>query len=127
MWSDPSSLDTQQRRVIAAAHARGVRVTGHCAYPLALVAAGIDSKEHLGWPCTMHDVGTWYDDLIRLYRAAAEPQGEVSGGGPRAGRPTRLRRRRTAWLGFRRRAGESPRIPQFATASTRDGAPVVEV
>jgi hypothetical protein len=63
----------QQMRVVDAAHTRGVRITGHCAYPLALVAAGIDSKEHLGWQCTMHDVGTWYDDLIQLYRAADVP------------------------------------------------------
>ena len=56
---------------------------------------------------------------------AVEPKGEVSGGGPRAGRLTRLRRRQTAWLGFRRRAGERPRMPQFATASPRDAAPLV--
>src|SRR5262249_30098112 len=49
-----------QVRVVAAAHAKGTRVTGHCAYPLTLVAAGIDSKEHLGWQCTLHDVGTWH-------------------------------------------------------------------
>jgi len=62
-----------QVRVIAAAHARGTRVTGHCGYPLALVAAGIDSKEHLGWQCSVHDVSTWYDDLVQLHVQAGLP------------------------------------------------------
>lgn len=62
-----------QARVVAAAHARGTRVTGHCGYPLALVAAGIDSKEHLGWQCSVHDVGTWYDDLVQLHVHAGLP------------------------------------------------------
>ncbi len=59
-----------QMRVTTAAHSRGQRVTGHCAYPLALVAAGIDAKEHLGWQCTLHDGAAWYDDLIQLYAQA---------------------------------------------------------
>jgi Tol biopolymer transport system component len=63
----------QQMRIVAGAHMQGTRVTGHCAYPLALMAAGIDTKEHLGWQCTMHDVGTWYDDLVQLYRETAVP------------------------------------------------------
>ncbi len=46
----------QQMRGITAAHTRGR--PGHCACPLALAAAGIDSKEHLGWQRTAHDVGT---------------------------------------------------------------------
>ena len=62
-----------QMRVIKAAHARGARVTGHCAYPMALIAAGIDSKEHLGTQCTVRDGGTWYDDLIQLYARSGTP------------------------------------------------------
>ena len=62
-----------QMRVVAASHAIGKRVTGHCAYPLALVAAGIDSKEHLGWQCTTHDASAWYDDLIQLYARSEIP------------------------------------------------------
>jgi Tol biopolymer transport system component len=59
-----------QVRVAIAAHSIGRRVTGHCAYPLALIAAGIDAKEHLGWQCTLHDGAAWYDDLIQLYAHA---------------------------------------------------------
>jgi hypothetical protein len=62
-----------QIRTVAGAHTLGRRVTGHCAYPLTLVAAGIDSKEHLGWQCTIHDVGTWYDDLVQLYAKSGIP------------------------------------------------------
>jgi Tol biopolymer transport system component len=62
-----------QMRVVEASHAIGKRVTGHCAYPLAVVAAGIDSKEHLGWQCTTHDASTWYDDLIKLYARSGIP------------------------------------------------------
>jgi hypothetical protein len=54
-------------RTVQMAHERGTRVTGHCAYPLTLIAAGIDSKEHLGWQCSVHDGGIWYDDLVQLY------------------------------------------------------------
>jgi Tol biopolymer transport system component len=62
-----------QMRIVAASHAVGRRVTGHCAYPLALVAAGIDSKEHLGWQCTVHDASAWHDDLIQLHAQAQIP------------------------------------------------------
>ncbi|HEX6884369.1 MAG TPA: amidohydrolase family protein, partial [Planctomycetota bacterium] len=55
-------------RLVAEAHRRGLRATGHCAYPLPLVAAGIDSKEHLGF-CT-RGAERLYDDLVQLYRAA---------------------------------------------------------
>lgn len=54
-------------RFVAEAHRRGMRVTGHCAYPLPLVAAGIDSKEHLGF-CTRGS-DRIYDDFVELYRA----------------------------------------------------------
>ena len=53
---------------VAEAHRRGLRVTGHCVYPLPLVAAGIDSKEHLGF-CTRGEDHI-YDDFVQLYRAA---------------------------------------------------------
>ncbi len=62
-----------QMRVVTASHAIGKRVTGHCAYPISLVAAGIDSKEHLGWQCTTHDASAWYDDLIQLYAGSEIP------------------------------------------------------
>ena len=55
-------------RFVREAHRRGMRVTGHCVYPLPLVAAGIDSKEHLGF-CTRGD-DRIYDDFVQLYRAA---------------------------------------------------------
>jgi Tol biopolymer transport system component len=54
-------------RFVAEAHRRGLRVTGHCAYPPPLVAAGIDAKEHLGF-CPRGD-DRIYDDFVQLYRA----------------------------------------------------------
>lgn len=62
-----------QARVTSAAHAAGARVTGHCGYPLVLLAAGIDSKEHLGWQCTIRDRGRWYDDLVQVYARSGTP------------------------------------------------------
>lgn len=56
-------------RFIAEAHRRGMRVTGHCAHPLPLVAAGMDAKEHAGF-CEPRGDGLIYDDLVQLYRAA---------------------------------------------------------
>ena len=56
-------------RFIAEAHRRGMRVTGHCAHPLPLVAAGMDAKEHAGL-CEQRGDGPIYDDLVQLYRAA---------------------------------------------------------
>jgi Tol biopolymer transport system component/imidazolonepropionase-like amidohydrolase len=56
-------------RFVAAAHRLGLRVTGHCAHELPLVAAGIDSKEHAGF-CTARSDGEIYDDIVQLYRAA---------------------------------------------------------
>jgi hypothetical protein len=46
-----------------------MRVTGHCAHLLPLVAAGIDAKEHAGF-CEPRSDGIIYDDLVQLYRAA---------------------------------------------------------
>jgi len=56
-------------RFIAEAHRRGMRITGHCAHELPLVAAGTDAKEHAGFCATRSD-GVLYDDLVQLYRAA---------------------------------------------------------
>jgi Tol biopolymer transport system component/imidazolonepropionase-like amidohydrolase len=56
-------------RMIAEAHRRGMRVTGHCAHQLPLVAAGMDAKEHIGL-CETRGNTYLYDDLIQLFRAA---------------------------------------------------------
>ena len=56
-------------RMITDAHRRGMRVTGHCAHPLPLVAAGMDAKEHTGF-CESRGDTFMYDDLVQLYRAA---------------------------------------------------------
>ena len=55
-------------RTIASAHAQGLRVSGHCAHILPLVAAGIDGKEHSG-DC-FRDFGRIYDDFTSLYAGA---------------------------------------------------------
>lgn len=55
-------------RLVAEAHRRGMRATGHCAHLLPLVAAGMDAKEHAGF-CDRTD-GIIYDDFVQLYRAA---------------------------------------------------------
>jgi Tol biopolymer transport system component len=55
-------------RFIAEARRRGMRSTGHCAYPLPLIAAGIDAKEHIGF-CPRGDERI-YGDFVELYRAA---------------------------------------------------------
>ena len=56
-------------RMIAEAHRRGMRATGHCAHLLPLVAAGMDAKEHIGL-CETRGNTYMYDDLIQLFRAA---------------------------------------------------------
>jgi Tol biopolymer transport system component/imidazolonepropionase-like amidohydrolase len=56
-------------RIVTEAHRRGMRVTGHCAHLLPLVAAGMDAKEHAGF-CEPRGDGAIYDDLIQLYRVA---------------------------------------------------------
>ncbi|HWO02321.1 MAG TPA: amidohydrolase family protein [Blastocatellia bacterium] len=56
-------------RMIAEAHRRGMRATGHCAHLLPLVAAGMDAKEHIGL-CESRGNTHMYDDLIQLFRAA---------------------------------------------------------
>ena len=56
-------------RIIEAARRRGLRVTGHCAHPLPLVAAGIEAQEHVGY-CNARGGVFVYDDILQLYRAA---------------------------------------------------------
>ena len=56
-------------RMIAEAHRRGMRATGHCSHLLPLIAAGMDAKEHIG-VCASRGNNHLYDDLIQLYRAA---------------------------------------------------------
>jgi Tol biopolymer transport system component len=56
-------------RMIAEAHRRGMRATGHCAHLLPLIAAGMDAKEHTGL-CEPRGDTYVYDDLIQLFRAA---------------------------------------------------------
>ena len=56
-------------RMIAEAHRRGMRATGHCSHLLPLVAAGMDAKEHIGI-CETRGNTYMYDDLIQLFRAA---------------------------------------------------------
>ncbi len=51
--------------VIEAAHAAGLPVSGHIAYPLPLIAAGIDGKEHMGQAGDRSD-DTIYDDILQL-------------------------------------------------------------
>jgi Tol biopolymer transport system component len=56
-------------RMIAEAHRRGMRATGHCSHLLPLIAAGMDAKEHIG-SCEPRGDTYMYDDLIQLFRAA---------------------------------------------------------
>jgi hypothetical protein len=64
-------------RMIADAHRRGMRATGHCAMQLPLIVAGMDAKEHIGF-CSTRGAGSpyayndmlLYDDQIQLLRAA---------------------------------------------------------
>ena len=56
-------------RMVAEAHRRGMRATGHCSHQLPLVAAGMDAKEHTGL-CGSRGNTFIYDDVIQLYRAA---------------------------------------------------------
>ena len=49
----------------------GMRVTGHCASALPLVAAGMDGKEHLGPAgCSNGPGGVWGEDLVQLFEAS---------------------------------------------------------
>jgi imidazolonepropionase-like amidohydrolase len=53
---------------VSEARERGMRITGHYASSLTLVAAGMDGKEHLGGPEGGHRLNrTWHDDMIQLF------------------------------------------------------------
>jgi imidazolonepropionase-like amidohydrolase len=56
-------------RILADAHRRGMRATGHCSYQLPLIAAGMNAQEHIGY-CTGRGRPFAYDDILQLYRAA---------------------------------------------------------
>jgi Tol biopolymer transport system component/imidazolonepropionase-like amidohydrolase len=56
-------------RMIAEAHRRGMRVTGHCSHLLPLIAAGMDAKEHIGI-CESRGNAYMYDDMIQLFKVA---------------------------------------------------------
>jgi len=56
-------------RMIAEAHRRGMRATGHCSHLLPLIAAGMDAKEHIGL-CESRGNKYMYDDLIQLFKVA---------------------------------------------------------
>lgn len=51
---------------VRAAQRRGMRVSGHCGYPLPLIAAGVDHKDHMGDCRYLQEPRA---DLIGLYRA----------------------------------------------------------
>lgn len=56
-------------RLIDAAHRAGLRTTGHCIFPLILLAAGMDSKEHLGNNCGDRFNAPLHEDVIAVLRA----------------------------------------------------------
>lgn len=55
--------------LIRQSHALGLRIGGHCAHPLPLLAAGVAQVEHLG-ACGPRTHGPPQSDLIRLFRDA---------------------------------------------------------
>ena len=61
---------TGATRLIDAAHRAGLRTTGHCILPLALIAAGMDSKEHLGNTCGERFNAPLHDDVLTVLRAS---------------------------------------------------------
>ncbi len=57
-------------RLIDAAHRAGLRTTGHCILPLALLAAGMDSKEHLGNTCGERFNAPLHEDITAVLHAS---------------------------------------------------------
>jgi Tol biopolymer transport system component len=57
-------------RLIDAAHRAGLRTTGHCILPLALLAAGMDSKEHLGNTCGERFNSPLHEDIAAVLHAS---------------------------------------------------------
>lgn len=75
------------------ARANGFNVSGHCANPLPLVAAGISGQEHLDGQCDARSTAIGHDDRIQLYRAAGLYGGSTSylnGAHARASRDTSM-------------------------------------
>ncbi len=54
-------------KLVRLAHARGLRIGGHCAHPLPLIAAGIRQVEHVV-SCGPRGQAVYYEDVIRLFR-----------------------------------------------------------
>jgi hypothetical protein len=57
-------------RLIDAAHRAGLRTTGHCVFPLPLIAAGMDAKEHVGGSCNERFDAPWREDVLQVLRAS---------------------------------------------------------
>jgi Tol biopolymer transport system component len=57
-------------RLVEAAHRAGLRTTGHCVLPLALLAAGMDTKEHLGDNCGARLDAPLREDVLQVFRAS---------------------------------------------------------
>jgi Tol biopolymer transport system component len=57
-------------RLIDAAHRAGMRTTGHCIFPLILLSAGMDAKEHLGNNCGDRFNAPLHEDVIAVLRAS---------------------------------------------------------
>ncbi|HET9515895.1 MAG TPA: hypothetical protein VFO95_18325, partial [Gemmatimonadales bacterium] len=60
---------TTATRLVQAAHRAGLRTTGHCVLPLALLAAGMDTQEHSGNNCGSRLDAPYRQDLQDLFRA----------------------------------------------------------
>lgn len=58
--------------------ANGFNVSGHCANPLSLVAAGISGQEHLDGQCDARSTAIGHDDRVQLYRGAGLYGGSTS-------------------------------------------------
>jgi len=56
--------------LISEAHTRGLRVAGHCAHPLPLIAAGVKQVEHISACFPMRSWAQPQSDFIQLYREA---------------------------------------------------------
>jgi imidazolonepropionase-like amidohydrolase len=57
-------------RIIAEAHRRGLRTTGHCVQQLPLIDAGMDAKEHLGYCGTRYATHALREDVVGVMGAA---------------------------------------------------------
>jgi Tol biopolymer transport system component/imidazolonepropionase-like amidohydrolase len=57
-------------RLVDAAHRAGLRTTGHCILPLGLLAAGMDSKEHVGNSCGERLNAPLHEDVVTVLRTS---------------------------------------------------------